>query len=164
MEANKQSANKTAPAVKNESGFSLVEVVIAIFVMTVMLLGTLSVFTYAVHYNRGNNLRSQALTVLQQQAEIYRSTKFTPAVTDPDLTGGAKPTKTPSSADSTVFNVDVTVDNDPTAGGMQTSETMPSGRACTLKEIKIAVTPRDATAAWQTAVKAELTIQRVRGN
>src|SRR4051812_39229819 len=81
-----------------ETGFSLVEVIIAMLVMTVMLLGTLTVFTYAVQYNRGNNLRSQSLTVLQQEAEVYRSTKFTPTVTDAVLLGGTKTPKTATSA------------------------------------------------------------------
>jgi Tfp pilus assembly protein PilV len=147
-----------------ETGFSLVEVIIAMLVMTVMLLGTLTVFTYAVQYNRGNNLRSQSLTVLQQEAEVYRSTKFTPTVTDAVLLGGTKTPKTATSADGTVFTVTTTVDNDPDTTGIQTSETMPTGRPCTLKEIKITVSPQNASAGWQTAVVSELTIQRVRGN
>lgn len=159
-----QITRKRKLSFKKEAGFSLVEVVIAMLVMTVMLLGMLTVFTYAVQYNRGNNLRSQALTVLQQEAEIYRSTKFTPAVTDAVLLGGAKTPKAAASADGTVFNVNVTVDNDPASIGIQTNETMPSGKPCTLKEIKILVTPRDTQAAWQTAIVTDLTIQRVRGN
>jgi prepilin-type N-terminal cleavage/methylation domain-containing protein len=147
-----------------ESGFSLIEVIISILVMTVMLLGSLTVFTYAVQYNRGNNLRSQGLTVLQQEAEIYRSSKFTPAVLDSSLTGGVKATKTATSADGTLFNVNTTVDNDPFTDGIQTSETMPSGAPCTFKEIKISVSPQNASAAWQTAVVTNVTIQRVQGN
>jgi prepilin-type N-terminal cleavage/methylation domain-containing protein len=160
-----QFVSKRKAMLKDESGFSLVEVIIAMLVMTVMLLGTLTVFTYAVQYNRGNNLRSQALTVLQQEAEIYRSTKFTPAVTDSTLSGGTKTPKFIPSADGTIFRVNVTVDNDPTTPTViETSETMPSGKPCTLKEIKILVTPRNAEAAWQTAIVTDLTIQRVRGN
>jgi type II secretory pathway pseudopilin PulG len=147
-----------------EAGFSLVELVIAILVMTVMLLGTLTVFTFAVQYNRGNNLRSQALSVLQQEAEIYRSSKFTPAVTDATLLGGVKTTKIATAADGTAYLVNTTVDNDPATSGIQSSETMPSGSPCTLKEIKITVTPQNAQAAWQRAVVAEVVIQRVQGN
>jgi prepilin-type N-terminal cleavage/methylation domain-containing protein len=147
-----------------EDGFSLIEMIFAIMIMTVMMLGTLSVFTYAVHYNRGNNLRSQALTVLQQEAEIYRSTKFTPAVTDSALLGGAKSAKTATSADGTVFMVNITVDNDPSTAGIQTSETLSSGKPCTLKEIKITVSPRNTEAAWMTAIVTDVTIQRVRSN
>jgi Tfp pilus assembly protein PilV len=149
---------------KKEDGFSLVEMVIAILVMMVMMLGTLTVFTYAVQYNRGNNLRSQALTVLQQEAEIFRSSKFTPTVTDSILMGGVKAAKTVNSADGTSFTVNVTVDNDPYTDGVQTNETLSSGSKCTLKEIKISVTPRNGESAWMTAVKTEVSIQRVRGN
>lgn len=149
---------------KDQTGFSLIEVVIAMLIMTVLMLGTLTVFTYVVQYNRGNNLRSQALTVLQQEAEIYRSTKFTPGVTDSTLLGGTKTAKTVNSADGTAFTVNTTVDNDPWTSGIQTSETMPSGAACTLKEIKIVVTPQKGEAAWETAITTNLTIQRVRSN
>lgn len=149
---------------QNQAGFSLLEVVAAMVIMTILLLGTLTVFTYVVQYNRGNNLRSQALTVLQQEAEIYRSTKFTPGVTDSTLLGGTKAAKTVNSADGTAFTVNTTVDNDPWTSGIQTSETMSSGANCTLKEIKITVTPQKGEAAWETAIAATLTIQRVRGN
>jgi type II secretory pathway pseudopilin PulG len=149
---------------QKDAGFSLVEVIIAMLVMIIMMMGMLTVFTYAVQYNRGNNLRSQALTVLQREAEIYRSSKFTPSVTDSILLGGQRVYTPPPSADGTVFNVTVTVDNNPATIGTQTSETMPSGKACTLKEIKILVVPRDAQAAWQSAIVTDVTIQRVRGN
>jgi Tfp pilus assembly protein PilV len=158
------SARQRKAKFEKEAGFSLVEVIIAMLIMIIMMMGMLTVFTYAVQYNRGNNLRSQALTVLQQEAEIYRSTKFTPSVTDAVLLGGTKAPKTATSADGTVFTVLTTVDNDPAVANIQTSETMPSGKACTLKEIKIVVTPRDAQAAWQTAIVTDVTIQRVRGN
>ena len=159
-----RSTNGKNQKLKKQAGFSLIEVVIAIVVMTVMLLGTLSVFTYAVQYNRGNNLRSQALTVLQQEAEIYRSSKFTPALTDAALLGGTKANKTVAAADGTVFTVSTTVDNDPATDGIQSTETLASGKACTLKEIKIQVTPQAAGSTWQTAIVTNVVIQRVRSN
>jgi prepilin-type N-terminal cleavage/methylation domain-containing protein len=149
---------------KNEKGFTLIEVTIALLVMTVMMMGVLTVFTYTVQYNRGNNLRSQALSVLQQEAELYRSAKFTPSVTDPDLQGGVKPVKTVSSADGTVFSVTATVDNDPGTTGTQTSETLSTGKACTLKEISLKVLPKNQEAGWITAESTSLVIQRVRSN
>jgi prepilin-type N-terminal cleavage/methylation domain-containing protein len=150
---------------KREDGFSLVEVVVALLVMTVLAMGTLTVFTYTVQHNRGNNIRSQSLSILQQEAEIYRSAKFTATITDSSLLGGTKTAKTVTSADGTVFEVNITVDNDPTTPTViDSSETLSSGAACTLKEIKIAVTPKSAEAAWITFIKTDVTIQRVRGN
>src|SRR6188768_339013 len=70
-----------------ECGFTLVEVIIAAGIMIILCIGTLSVFTHAVKVNTGNNLRSQAQSVLQQEVEYYRSLKFVPgAQTTADLT------------------------------------------------------------------------------
>lgn len=159
-----KSSKKADFAFQNQNGFSLVEVVVAMLVMIVLLLGTLTVFTYAVQYNRGSNLRSQALTVMQQEAEIYRSSKFVRSFTDTNLLGGTKATQTRTSVDNTVFNLDVSIDNDPSTSGIQSGETLASGKACTLKEIKITVTPQNGESNWIKAISANLTIQRVRGN
>lgn len=149
---------------RKEEGFSLIEVTVAILIMTIMMMGVLTVFTYTIQYNRGNNLRSQALSVLQQEAELYRSGKFTPSVTDPELMGGAKPLKTVSSADGTVFLVNASVDNDPNTGGVQTSESLASGKPCTLKEITLKISPANKESDWIVADNTGLIIQRVRSN
>jgi prepilin-type N-terminal cleavage/methylation domain-containing protein len=156
------SERKANAKFNNEEGFSLLEVVVAMLVMTVLLLGTLTVFTYTVQYNRGNYLRSQALSVLQKEAEVYRSGKFVKGFTDtadPDLTGGTKANKTVSSSDGTAFVVSITVDDNPS-----TPNTIDVNTATTIKEIKINVTPQKKEAAWVTAISVNTTIQRVRGN
>ena len=56
--------------------------------MIVLCVGTLTVFSYAVRINRGNNLRTQALSVLQLEVEYYRSLKFVPVGTDAALNHG----------------------------------------------------------------------------
>src|SRR5215204_7391276 len=61
---------------KKRKGFTLIEVLIAASIMIILCVGTLSVFSYAVKVNAGNNMRSQALTVLQSEVEYYRSLKF----------------------------------------------------------------------------------------
>jgi type IV pilus assembly protein PilV len=160
MSLTSQVSNKIADKRNKESGFSLLEVIVAMLIMTILLLGTLTVFTYTVQYNRGNNLRSQALTVLQQESEIYRSSKFTSAMTDSALLGGNKPTKNVNSADGTPFTVITTVDNDPSTDGVQSA----NDTTCTLKEVKIFVSPKNMEAPWQTAIITDVTIQRVRGN
>ncbi len=55
-----------------QSGFSLIEVVLALVILLVALLGVFLSFTYAISYNAGNNSRSQALAILQQQVEKMR--------------------------------------------------------------------------------------------
>ena len=74
----------------NESGFSLVEVVCALVILLIALLGVFVTFTYSINYNAGNSSRSQALALLQREVEQLRSKKFTPDFTDPALYGGSQ--------------------------------------------------------------------------
>jgi prepilin-type N-terminal cleavage/methylation domain-containing protein len=154
------SAIDAVPAVKtkNEHGFSLVEVIIAMIILLVALLGVFLTFTYAVNYNAGNNSRSQALSILQQEVELLRSAKFTPGVTDATLAGGTKTPKIITSADGSRFRVAITVDDDPFASGVQVNTTK------TLKEISITVTSESPTPGWQTAIPATVFLRRVRSN
>ena len=144
----------------NQSGFTLVEVVVAMVITLVALLGVFGTFTYAINYNAGNNSRSQALAVLQQEVELMRSLKFTPASTDPGLTGGVKAQRTVSSADNNSFLVDVTVDNDPFTAGVQSTDSP----GVTIKEIKITVTLDSPSPGWQTSVPSTVVLRRVRAN
>jgi prepilin-type N-terminal cleavage/methylation domain-containing protein len=146
---------------QEESGFSLVEVIIALLVFLIVLLGVFGTFVYAINYNAGNNARSQALTVLQQEAELIRSKKFTPSFPtspDPDLTGGTKNPKSATSEDGNKFNVQVVIDDDPFTDGLQVNN------ATTIKEITVTVTLQSPTPGWQTAVPASVIMRRVRAN
>ncbi|HVE57481.1 MAG TPA: type II secretion system protein [Pyrinomonadaceae bacterium] len=147
--------------IKKVSGFTLIEVLIAASIMIILCVGTLSVFSYAVKINAGNNLRSQALTVLQAEAEYYRSLKFVPntSVSNPLLNAGTYTRPQRTSADGTVFNVTVTITNktysDPAA---QTEAN------CTLKEITIDTVMANPQPGWLANLRTKLTILRVRLN
>jgi type II secretory pathway pseudopilin PulG len=146
---------------KGECGFSLVEVVVALLLLMIAVVGVFAAFTYSTIYNSGNSQRSQALSVLQQQVEQLRSLKFNPppAVIDPSLAGGVKPTiTTPPAADGQRYLVDVTVDDDPFTPGVQTDATK------TLKEITLTVTPLGANNTWVTAKRTQVVFRRVRSN
>ena len=143
---------------KNELGFSLLEALVAIVIMLVVLLGVFSVFTYAIIYNTGNNTRSQALSVLQREVELIRSYKFTPTVTDSEMTGGEKAAKYVNAADGTNYKVVVKVDDDPSTAAIDTVSTS------SLKEITIIVSPTNKVADWQTAASTQVMMRRVRGN
>lgn len=67
---------------KKEDGFTLVEVIIALVILMISVMGIFAVFTYATVYNTGNSMRSQALSTLQKEVEMIRSAKFTPTITD----------------------------------------------------------------------------------
>ncbi|HEX3100986.1 MAG TPA: type II secretion system protein, partial [Pyrinomonadaceae bacterium] len=82
-----------------DDGFTLVEVLIAGAIMIILCVGILTVFSYAVKVNSGNNLRIQAQSVLQQEVEYYRSLKFVPgAETTADLPNHRRPELYGSSA------------------------------------------------------------------
>jgi prepilin-type N-terminal cleavage/methylation domain-containing protein len=149
--------NQTADLDGNE-GFSLVETSIAMVVMLIVLLGVFTTFTYSVSYNSGNNSRSQALAVLQQEIELLRSAKFTPSIIESNLTGGVKAPKIISSADGSKFRVEITIDDDPITSGVQIDTTK------TLKEITLTVTLENPTPGWQTAIPSTVILRRVRAN
>ncbi len=143
---------------KSEGGFSLIEVIIAMIILLVALLGVFLTFTYAVNYNAGNNSRSQALSILQQKVEELRSAKFTPTSTDLVLRGGEKTPEIITAADGNRFRVDITVDDDPYTAGVQVDTSK------TLKEITVRVMSESPTPGWQTAVPATVLLRRVRSN
>lgn len=143
---------------QSEAGFSLIEVVIAMTIFLIALLGVFGTFTYSINYNAGNNARTQALTVLQQEIEQMRSVKFTPTVTDSLLTGGTKTPKVVTSVDGNRFKIQTVVDDDPFTAGVQVNA------AKTLKEITISVVLESPTPGWQTSVPATVILRRVRAN
>jgi prepilin-type N-terminal cleavage/methylation domain-containing protein len=153
-----RSPARTAKA--QEGGFSLVEVVVAMTILLIAVLGVFITFAYAVNYNAGNNSRSQALAVLQREVEQIRSKKFTPTptITDADLSGGVKATRTVTLTNGNRFKIDITVDDNPLVDGVQINS------ATTFKEITISVSLDRPTPGWQNAVPATIILRRTRSN
>jgi type II secretory pathway pseudopilin PulG len=147
------------------SGFTLVEVIVAAGIMIVLCVGVLTVFAHVTKLNRGNNIRSQALTVLQKEVEHYRALKFVPVNPDPALNGhGPTVTKTNiPSADGTRFDIEVTIDNDPYTAGVQTSADVAEVN-CKFKEITIKATLTNFAnePEWVRNLRTAVTFQRVR--
>jgi len=167
-----------------QPGFTLVEVIVAGSIMVILCVGILTVFSYTVRVNRGENFRMQSLSVLQQEVEYYRSLKFVPNGSPAELNGGTyanvrrrcsdpilDPTVNPAVADCPRrdFFISVTIDNDPYTAGIQTG----SDATCTFKEITITAVPAVAEQAgsWTansnsvSIVKPEtVVIQRVKYN
>lgn len=152
----------------DESGFSLIEVMIAFVIILVAMLGVAQAFTFAIAYNYGNKTRGQALAVMQDEIELLRSKKFTPGFVDPDLTGGIH-TKTVTTSTGSTFTVQDQVDNEPLVDGTQDdtySCLNPQGTVipCSIKEVTITVRLSAPTAGWQTAIPAVAILRRTRGN
>ena len=160
---NKRSTHKVATGIANagESGFTLIETTCAMVIILISLLGVAFSFTYAINYNAGNQSRAQALALLQQEVERYRAAKFTPLVTDPELTGGAKAARAVLSPTGTHFTVQVAVDNDPFTAGIQDDTAVPNS---TLKEITVLTRLEAPSPGWQTAVPATVVLRRTRSN
>jgi type II secretory pathway pseudopilin PulG len=156
-ENNKMTVKKSA--FKNSNGFTLIEVLVAASLMIVLCVGLLSVFSYVVKINRGENIRLQALSILQQKVEFYRSLRFSPYGTSSDL--GARSEQnvgTLQSADGRYFNILVSIDDDPITAGIQTNA------ASKFKEITITAVPAVSESGWLSNLRTSVTIQRVRTN
>lgn len=142
-----------------EQGFSLIEVAVAMVIVLVALLGVFFTITWAITFNAGNNSRTQALAVLQEEVERLRSLKFTPSLTDTGLQGGTRTPRTVVSPNGGTFSVRTIVDNDPWTAGIQ-DETMPTS----IKEIEVIVRLENPSPGWQAAVPARIVMRRVRAN
>jgi prepilin-type N-terminal cleavage/methylation domain-containing protein len=140
------------------AGFSLIEVLVAMVVFMVAMLGIFVAFTFAISYNAGNNSRAHALAILQQEVEVVRAAKFTPNIVDAIVTGGVKATRTVTSADGNRYLVNITVDDNPSTAGVQINT------ASTLKEISVTVSLARPTPGWQTYVPATVILRRVISN
>ncbi|MBK6749221.1 MAG: type II secretion system protein [Pyrinomonadaceae bacterium] len=144
-----------------EEGFSLIETTCAMVIILIALLGVAFSFTYAINYNAGNQSRTECLAVLQQEVEQMRAAKFTPSVTDPGLTGGAKLPRTIISSTGKRFLVTVSVDNDPNTAGIQSDTDVP---VPTIKEVTISAKLEAPSPGWQITVPSTIVLRRVRAN
>ncbi len=137
-------------------GFTLVEVILAGTLMIILCVGIMMVFSNVVERNRAENLRMQAFSVLQKDIEFYRSLKYVPVGSDPQLNAGSYPNvRTRTSEDGRVFVISATIVNDPPGA---------SEADCNLKEIRISAVPQVTESGWLSNLKTNVTIQRVRSN
>ena len=159
---------KASRRISDEKGFSLVEVIVAGIVMVILCVGLLTVFSYVTKINRGNNIRAQALSALQQEIEFYRSLKFIPGQEtaadlpnhrSADLYSGSRTRPPVTSASGMVFNINVTVVN------LNGSPTV-AEEYCTFKEITIQAVPAVTQGHWLSDdnLNTRITMQRVRAN
>lgn len=76
-------SSKIFPAhepMKNNKGFTLIETSIAMVILMVAALGTVSLFVYSIGYNSGGNDRAVAIGIAQQQIEQLRVVPFTDSI------------------------------------------------------------------------------------
>ena len=70
------------------AGFTIMETCIALLIMFVAVLGSVSVFAYSIKNNSGANDRELAMAVAQKQMEQLRNVSFTDASLDETGTNG----------------------------------------------------------------------------
>jgi type II secretory pathway pseudopilin PulG len=162
MRLNQNESEKLSwPAGQGRAGFTLIEVLVGGAIMIILCVGILTVFSYVVKINRGENLRMQALSVLQRKVEYYRSLKFVPVNSSAELNGRTETNVgTMTSEDGRVFNILVTIDNDPATAGVQVG----NDGTTKFKEITITAVPATAETGWLANLRTNVTIQRVRAN
>ncbi len=115
-----------------ERGFTLIETSIALVLMMVVGLSSVSLFLYSIQNNSGASDRALAAAVVQQELEQLRSVSFT----DASLNATTGTTKTVTSA-GRPYSVLKVVCNTSACGGN-----------ATLKVVTVTVTPQGAGPAW----------------
>src|SRR5205085_8196105 len=79
---------------ERQSGFTIIETVIAMCIAMVVGFGAISLFLFAIGYNAGASDRARALALAQQRIEILRATAYADLKTKADAmpateTGGS---------------------------------------------------------------------------
>ena len=140
---------------EGERGFTLIETTIGLVIMLIVVLGSATLFAYAVRNNNGGNDRAQALAIAQTALETLRNARYTVGITDPILM------QTPATpAPLTVMRegrpytvIAKIVDEPPAAVGLPT----------TLKTITVTVTPQRSGSFWS-AQPVTIVTQRARSD
>jgi type II secretory pathway pseudopilin PulG len=149
-----------------EKGFTLMETAIALVIMFVVTLGAASLFAYSSNANANADDRELAMAIAQKRLEWMRTIPFTMqtrsvafaypngglAATSP---GGVVETVTNAGRSYQVITT-ITDDNFVPIGN-------PDGGACTLKTIKITVTPSAANVLRSFSITTQRSTQ-VTGN
>ena len=143
----------------DKCGFTLIEVIIAGTLMMILAVGILTISSTAVKLNKGNNLRIQAQSALQAEAEYYRSLKFVPVGSDPAMNANTYTRPNRITADNSNFAISAVIINKNLVNGSAANDA-----TATLKEITITATPVVTQTGWLANLNTNLTIQRVRAN
>ena len=121
---------KTKPYVRNvqddqlidaQKGFTILETAIAMLIMFIAVLGSVSIFAYSISNNSGANDRELAMAVAQKQMEQLRNVVFTDASLN--ATGGS-PINTTLTRAGRSYRVVTTVEHSNTVNGEPTVKTI----------------------------------------
>ena len=142
---------------RSESGFTLVEAIIALLLMLVVALGSASLFSFSIYNNSGGQDRSTGLAIAQQALELLRNAEFTPDNTDATLAAGTY-IQTGVVRDGRRFTVTKVIDDNPSTVAVDVNTNT------TLKAIRITVSPESMGRGWALGAGGTVTLltQRAR--
>lgn len=124
----------------SESGFTLIEAIIALLLMLIVALGSASLFSFSIYNNSGGSDRATSLAIAQQALESLRSAQFNATTTDASLVGGT--TVQTVAVEGRTFQMTRTIDDVP-------ATTAPDVDATTnLKGITVTVVPQSIGRGW----------------
>jgi|GEM_PF-804121 len=140
-----------------ELGFSLIEAIIALLLMTIVALASVSLFCYSIYNNSGGSDRATGLAIAQEALELSRGAQFNSTTSDPSLAGGT------TSQNGIIrggrrFNLTRTIDDDPSTAAVDVNA------ATNFKTITVTVVPQSIGRGWALGAggTVTLTTQRTR--
>ena len=134
-----------------ERGFSLLEAVISLLLMTIVALGSASLFSYSIYNNSGGDDRVTSLAIAQEALEMARSAQFNSSGTALTLAGGTSP-QNGIVRGRRRFNLTQTVDDDPSTPGLQVDT------ASNFKSITVTVVPQNTGRGWALGAGGTITL------
>jgi prepilin-type N-terminal cleavage/methylation domain-containing protein len=134
-----------------QSGFTLLEAVIAMFIMLIVALASASLFSFSIYNNSGGSDRATSLAIGQQALERLRSAKFNSTTTDASLNAGST-VQTNIAGDGRSFRVTVAIDDDPSTQAIDVNP------ATSLKGVTVTVVPQSIGRGWAFGAGGTITL------
>ncbi len=135
----------------DQSGFTLLEAVIALVLMLIVALGSASLFSFSIYNNSGASDRATSLAIAQAGIERLRGAQFNSTATDPSLSAGA-PAPTTVLSDGRQFSLAVAIDDNPATLAL---DVIP---ATNLKGITVTVVPQSIGRGWAFGAGGTITL------
>jgi Tfp pilus assembly protein PilV len=151
----RETGRKVERAGASQSGFTLLEVTIALVLMMIVALGSASLFTFSIYNNSAGSDRASALAIAQEALETFRSAQFDPTATSTLLAGGTT-VQTNIVRSGRVFVLTKTIDDDPSTTAVDINT------ASTLKLITVSVTPQSIGQGWGSGTTGTVTLMTQR--
>jgi len=138
-------------ASSTERGFTLLEAVIALLLMTIVALGSATLFSFSIYNNSGASDRATSMAIAQEALEVLRSAQLNSTVTDPALAGGTT-SQLNIIRGGRKFNLTKTIDDDPATNGNQINA------ATNFKTITVTVVPQLTGRGWANGAGGAVTL------